>query len=414
MLYDPARHERLQPIAWDEDRVRATIKRIVGDTENRFTPDGYWPIHPRDVVGNADPNQLTTPLYHGACGVIWALHYLQAVEAAQLSRSYVDDLDSLLIRNRTWLGPYASGERGSYMMGDTPILMLAYGHRPTAELADNLAALIAGNLENPARELMWGSPGTLLSALFLHERTGDVRWTELFRLTAAKLWSQLQWSPEHDCHYWTQDLYGRQSTYLDAVHGFVATALPLIRGRHLLSAGDWTAWERCIVNTVERTASRDGAAVNWRVHLDSQDGAPPLMQFCHGAPGFVICLAELPGTALDALLLAAGEAVWSAGPLTKGSNLCHGTGGNGYAFLKLYQRSRDPKWLERARAFAMHAIAQTEADAQRLAQMRYSLWTGDPGLAIYLWDCLHGRAAFPTLDVFYAGPVRNAGPAVAR
>jgi hypothetical protein len=33
--------------------------------------------------------------------------------------------------------------------------------------------------------------------------------------------------------------------------------------------------------------------------------------------------------------------------------------------------------------------------------MRYSLWTGDPGFAIYLWDCLRGCADFPTLDVFY-------------
>lgn len=36
-------------------------------------------------------------------------------------------------------------------------------------------------------------------------------------------------------------------------------------------------------------------------------------------------------------------------------------------------------------------------------QLRYSLWTGDPGFAIYLWDCLRGQAEFPTLDVFYGG-----------
>jgi len=87
------------------------------------------------------------------------------------------------------------------------------------------------------------------------------------------------------------------------------------------------------------------------------------------------------------------------------SNLCHGTGGNGYAFLKLYQRTGDANWLQRARAFAMHGIAQTEVDAQEYGQMRYSLWTGDPGLAIYLWDCLRGRADFPTLDVFFGAPV---------
>jgi hypothetical protein len=59
--------------------------------------------------------------------------------------------------------------------------------------------------------------------------------------------------------------------------------------------------------------------------------------------------------------------------------------------------------LERARAFAMHGIGQTKAETKRVGRMRYSLWTGDIGFAVYLWDCLQGTAAFPTLDVFYAG-----------
>jgi hypothetical protein len=187
------------------------------------------------------------------------------------------------------------------------------------------------------------------------------------------------------------------------VHGFVATALGLIRCRHLLGAGVWHRWERRIVETVARSATRDSGLANWRPELIGPPGRPPkmLMQFCHGAPGFVVCLGGLPCAELDELLLEAGEAVWAAGPLAKGSNLCHGTAGNGYAFLKLHERTGQALWLQRARAFAMHAIAQTEADAVAHAQLRYSLWTGDPGLAIYLWDCLRGRAAFPTLDVFY-------------
>jgi hypothetical protein len=50
----------------------------------------------------------------------------------------------------------------------------------------------------------------------------------------------------------------------------------------------------------------------------------------------------------------------------------------------------------------MHGIAQTEADLAKHGQMRYSLWTGDLGFAIYLRDCIHGTARFPTLDVFFA------------
>ena len=84
----------------------------------------------------------------------------------------------------------------------------------------------------------------------------------------------------------------------------------------------------------------------------------------------------------------------------KGSNLCHGTAGNGYAFLKLYQRTKKTMWLERARAFAMHAIRQYECHAKQYGQLRYSLWTGDLGLAVYLWDCMRGEAKFPTMDIF--------------
>jgi len=242
----------------------------------------------------------------------------------------------------------------------------------------------------------------LLAALFLHERFEDARWAELFRRTAEQLWSELEWSEAYGCRFWTQDMYGRRSTYLDAIHGFVATAGVLIRGRALLTAAQWREWEQAIAATVERTAVREDGLANWLPELTSR-GAPAefLMQYCHGAPGFVICLARFPSTALDDLLLAAGEATWGAGPLRKGSNLCHGTAGNGYAFLTLYERTRDARWLERARAFAMHGIAQMEEDHRRYGHLRYSLWTGDIGLAIYLWDCIRARAAFPTLEVFY-------------
>src|SRR5439155_1647387 len=107
-----------------------------------------------------------------------------------------------------------------------------------------------------------------------------------------------------------------------------------------------------ITQTIAHTAIREGSLANWPAWLAAPGAPPPrqLMQYCHGAPGFVICLADLPGTELDEVLRAAGEATWAAGPLTKGSNLCHGTGGNGYAFLKLYQRSGDAMWLTRARS----------------------------------------------------------------
>jgi hypothetical protein len=400
MLFDPRRHEPLRASAWDEGRARATIAQIVCDTETRFDEHTWWPMHPLDADGG--PSAPVFPLYFGACGVIWALHHLAAVGATTLLRDYGDRVLRVLPLNRAWLEASGSRDVASYLMGDTSILMLQRWRDPRAEVLDELHRLIVGNMDNPAREMLWGSPGTMLAALLLHRHTGEARFADAFVATARLLKSQLVHSREFDCDYWTQDLYGRRTNYIDAVHGFVGTALPLIHGRDLLTPREWDDWAARIAATVAHTALRDENLANWRPWLypDRADQLP-LMQYCHGAPGFVVCLGELPGTALDELLIAAGEAVWTAGPLRKGSNLCHGTAGNGYAFLKLALRTGDARWLARARAFAMHAVDQFEDHAKRYGQLRYSLWTGDLGLAIYLWNCIEGGAEFPTLDVFF-------------
>ncbi len=397
MLYSADRHEKLTDTPWDEQRARAMIQAIVRDTEQRFSPEAHWPTHPNDRESPA-PEYM---LYAGACGVFWALHYLQSLGAVNLQRDYAPHVLPLLALNRQSMNKGGDPAFGSYMMGDTSIHMLSYRHQPSLQTASELQRLISATLDNPTRELMWGSPGTMLAACFMHQHTAEDVWAELYRATARKLWSQLEWSDEHACHYWSQDMYGQHTNYLDAVHGFVATAVPLLKGRHLLEPEERVQWQQCIANTIRKTAERDGALVNWRAHLSSRPGGPKLVQFCHGAPGFVICLADFPDDALDDLLLGGGELTWQAGPLTKGSNLCHGTGGNGYAFLKLHRRFGDAKWLERARAFAMHGMAQTEGHLAKHGQMRYSLWTGDPGFAIYLWHCIHGTDDFPTLDVFF-------------
>jgi hypothetical protein len=82
--------------------------------------------------------------------------------------------------------------------------------------------------------------------------------------------------------------------------------------------------------------------------------------------------------------------------MEKGPGICHGTAGNGYAFLKAFARTGEERWLERARRFAMHAIEQVE----RRGHARYSLWTGDPGVALYAADCLDARSAYPVLETW--------------
>jgi lantibiotic modifying enzyme len=150
------------------------------------------------------------------------------------------------------------------------------------------------------------------------------------------------------------------------------------------------------LHTLRATAQLDAGLANWP---PASDDAKLLVQWCHGAPGMLTSFARAPASVeLDELLLRAGELVWQAGPLRKGSNLCHGTAGNGAALLALFTRTGDQLWLDRARCFAMHAAAQVAAARAQYGQGRYSLWTGDAGVAVYLWQCLTATSGMPTLD----------------
>ena len=121
------------------------------------------------------------------------------------------------------------------------------------------------------------------------------------------------------------------------------------------------------------------------------------VQWCHGAPGIVISAAAYLD---EELLLAGAELTWRAGAHgdERGSSICHGTAGNGYAFLKAFTRTGDEIWLERARRFAVHALAQMRRQRSSRGRGRYSLFTGDLGVALYLASCLDADAAFPVLD----------------
>ena len=42
------------------------------------------------------------------------------------------------------------------------------------------------------------------------------------------------------------------------------------------------------------------------------------------------------------------DVIWHRGLLRKGYGICHGTAGNGYAFLSLYKLTQEKKYLYRA------------------------------------------------------------------
>jgi hypothetical protein len=46
----------------------------------------------------------------------------------------------------------------------------------------------------------------------------------------------------------------------------------------------------------------------------------------------------------------------------------------------------------------MHALDQVERERRLLGRGRFTLWTGDVGVALYLRACIESSARFPTID----------------
>jgi lantibiotic modifying enzyme len=399
-LFETDRHEPLLDVAWSETRSRDAIRAIVGDLEATLGSGVVWPWHPLDA--GKEPEREHKSLYLGASGVLWTMWYLEQQGAVTLRTRPSDLIERI---HQAYLAEPDTGEVvPSFFLGEVGILLVLWRLTGSSEAADRLLASIKGNIANPTNEALWGAPGTMVAALHMLGWTGEHRWHDLFLENVEQLWRTWLPSEHARCHLWTQDLYGSVVQLLGSGHGFAGNAYPLLRGASLLPAERReTLYERC-VETLRATAMIEGDCANWPPGV-----GPPrpgrtkmLVQWCHGAPGIVTGLADFPrdkSPDMDAMLVQAGNMVWSAGPLAKGHGLCHGTAGNGYAFLKLHRRTGDPIWLERARSFAMHAIAQSEQMRQQYGRGRYTLWTGDPGLAIYLWHCLNGSDGVPALDI---------------
>lgn len=379
MLYTPQSHEQIESRAWDPDVALDTIREIAADCEASFDSP-YWPVHPRDDDGTGP----YTTLYEGPSGVIYALDLLAGRDLVDTSRDYVPVLEQLVEMYRAKPDSEEWSHPPSLLSGETGILLALYRMAPSPQIAERIAELVAANVADTHLEFLLGSPGTMLAARGIDR-------PDLWRASADHL--RDAWE---ESGLWTQDIYGRQDQYLGPAHGFAGCVLALAHepSKEL---------DRRASDAFRRYAVQEDGLANWPAGAGGDlvtRQRDIRLQWCHGAPGMVASLAEIAPAddEHERLLLAGGELTWHAGPLKKGASLCHGTAGNGLAFLKLFRRTGDELWLERARAFAMHAAAQVERERRALGRGHYSLWTGDPGTALYLALCLDGSATLPGLD----------------
>ena len=390
MLYDPHAHEPALEAPWDRAAIEAGIRAIARDADAALR-DGAWPIHPLDAESD-DPKRFHG-VYFGAAGMLWGLDRLARAGLHEPAHDYARLAQEVL---EGYESDPEFGLQPSFWLGLSGIALVAWLLAPSGALADRLAEVVTAEVEPDTLELLWGSPGLLFVADALLERTGEPRWSAAWSGCAERL---LGAQGEHGL--WTQDLYGSVGEILGAGHGTAGIAAGLARRPELLPPERFAA---AVTRAFATTAVREGALANWppslREGLVHRTGTIRV-QWCHGAPGIVSSLAALPREdELDALLAAGGELTWAAGPLRKGAGLCHGTAGNGFAFLKLFARTGDERWLARARAFAIHAAAQVATTRREYGHGRHTLWTGDLGTALFLQQCITGDSELPALEAW--------------
>ena len=387
MLYERAEFEPLTDEAWDPARVQDAIAAIVADADAAFDLQTLWPAHEWD--GWEEPLPLKS-LYVGAAGVIWALDALRRRGHAETSIDLAEAALRTLELKRA-APDFAADEHyhpGSLLCGETGPLLVAFTLAPDPVLADDLHALVRANLDNPTDDVNWGTPGTLLAALAMGDRTGEPRWEEAARESAGALRAR-----RGDDGLWRQDDDYRG---LGTLHGAAGNTLALLR----VDEDGALAAETAAV--LSRHAFREEGLANWpgtpRPQLARPRDGRICLQWCTGAPGVLAGAWEYLD---EELLLAGAELIWQAGAHRdeKGHGLCHGTSGNGFALLKAFARTGDERWLERARRFAVHALGQAERLRTASGVGRYSLWTGDVGTALFAAACLDVDARYPIIDI---------------
>jgi lantibiotic modifying enzyme len=385
VLFLPELHEPLTERAWDDEWAREAIRGIVADADANFDPDGLWPVEEWDGWQAPPPMK---DLYVGASGVIWGLDALRrrglgeaGIDLAAAARRTLDLWQEASDYSQ-W-DDVPSAAPSALLLGETGPLLVLWRLEPSPELADRLFARVRENVDNEAIEIMWGAPGTMLVACAMHDWTGEERWADAWRESAESV----QAMREEDS-MWTNRLYGETYRSLTPPHGLVGNV------RALLPALDHERRERLEQESaavLARLAVTEDGLANWprREGVEADQ-----LQWCSGAPGILACAHSYLD---EELLLAGAELIWQAGPpgMEKGSGICHGTSGNGHALLKVFERTGDELWLDRARRFAVHAVEQVE----RRGNGRYSLFTGDVGVALYVADCLESRSAFPVMDL---------------
>ena len=381
-LFTPELHEPLRDVAWSPEQARAAIRAIVADADDRYDESGLWaPVDAWDDWGgelNLPPTVLST----GASGAAWGLDVLRR-------RGHAEP------RTDPARVAVASVEAGA--------------GRPTRTSGSSRRCrrTRASSWARPARcswRASWERTSTRIRCTSASSRTRPVRRTALLRLA-------------RDDGRGARDARGdRRGTVGDVVARCGRRAARPPRGRRFLDVpairqvagrlarprlehqdparGGRAARRRTLPRRCRRRAPRPSARrpwspTGWRTGRSQRRRARRLRRRDPHAVGATAPPASPRRRAASSRRSCCWPPASSCGAparrgMEKGTGICHGTAGSGFALLKVHARTQDELWLDRARRFGMHVAGQVDRWRERRGAGRTTLWTGDVGAALFL------------------------------
>ncbi|XP_049867292.1 lanC-like protein 2 [Pectinophora gossypiella] len=295
-------------------------------------------------------------VYTGSAGL--ALYYLMSPEKKE-------DPSENLLNALSYLNlDQLKGRRISFLCGDAGPLAIAavishkLGPKCPSTLADTkiliqkLMSLISLMNDSPD-ELLYGKVGYLYALLFVTKYIDEkniIPASHIEKVINSILKSGKQFSitmkSESPLLWQWHD-----KIYFGAAHGMSGILYSLLQARSYIHFNELRNYIKPSIDWLLKHRYPSG---NFPSSLGSASG-DRLVQWCHGAPGFVpLCIAAYQTFKEEQYLkyaLDCGDVIWERGLCAKGYSICHGVSGNAYAFLQLYQATKNPLHLYRACCF---------------------------------------------------------------
>ena len=392
MLFDPASHEPLTERPWDEAAARAAIARDRRRRRERVRRETLWPAHPLDVEDG--PLPPVASLYLGRDGRDLGAARARTRRAPPSSRRDWAPrrraaCSSATRPSRT--SPRSSAGRSRRCGWARPgsCWSLTGSRRPPGRRS--ACSPRAGQRRKPDLGADVGLAGDDARG------PGDVR-AHRRRSTGSKpgaspptrLWAE-----------WRDDRLGagplRQARPLPRPGARLRRQRPCARTGRPRSTRPPAELERRAIATLAKYAQReDGSPVAAALEPPAVAGRRSARSGATARPASSPRSRARPGRrAADRAARAGGELTWQAGPLAKGAGLCHGTAGNGYAFLKLSSAPATSSGSSARGRSRCTRSSRSSASRPSTAAAATPSGPATPATAVFLHDCLTATPRSP-------------------